>query len=98
MSMFMSLGIGAVNCKASTADRVVNKVDRRATQIVNGHFIHDDFNAIGFEGGIHITEIIIECHAEIHTAATAASNIDAQGISFEIAFRKNIADCVRGSF
>jgi len=85
-------GIGAVDCEAGTMLRIVHEVDRGIPKIVDGDIVNDNLNAVRVEGGVNITQIIIQSHAEVDAAATAAGDIYSQCISFKLALLKNIFD------
>ena len=64
--MAMALSIGAIDCKPRAPHRVIDKVNRCAAQVINGYLVDHNFDTIGFKGGIHIAEIIVERHAKIY--------------------------------
>ena len=60
---------------AGAALGIIDKINVCAAQVVNGYFIHNYFYAVHIEGGVHIAEVVIQCHAEIDAAASATSHI-----------------------
>ena len=91
-----TFGVGAVYRKTLTMLGVIHEINSGISEIINGYIVNDNLNAIGIESGIHIAEIIIESHPEIHATATTTCNVHAQGITFEIALFKNIFNSLAG--
>jgi hypothetical protein len=96
MTVFMALRAGAIDGKTGAADRIIDEIDFRSAQVINRNFIDDHLHTIGFEGGIHIPNIIVQRHPEIYTTASTACDIHAQSIPLEIAFGQNVLNCIRG--
>lgn len=74
--MFMCRSAGTIYSEASTAYRVVDKVNVCATQIINGDFVNNDFDAVCFKSCVYIADVVVECHAEIYARATASTTSD----------------------
>lgn len=89
LAMTMTFCMRAIHCKARPANGVVNEIDRGVSQIVDGDFIYNNFYAVRFESRVNIADVVVQCHTEIYTATTTTSNIDAQGVPFEISFGQN---------
>lgn len=67
-----AFGVGAADCKPLTMLRVVHEINGSIAQIINGDVINNNLYAIGVKGCINIAEVIIQRHAEIHAATSAA--------------------------
>jgi hypothetical protein len=90
----IALGIGAIDCKACAHARIIYEVHGGIAQVVDGHGIYDNFDAVGFKRGVGIAEIIIERHPEIHAAAASAGDVNAQGKTFQFALVEDVFNCL----
>src|SRR5688572_2393512 len=88
--------IGAAYGKPCAALGVIDKVDRGIAKIIDGYFIHNDLHAVGFKGGVHIAEVIVQSHAKVYAAASAAGNIYTKGKAIQLAFGENITNSLAG--
>lgn len=82
-------GIRIVDHETAPLHRVVHEVNGGAAQIIQRGRVHHKFDSLRVESGIHVADVVVERHAKVDAAASAARHIDAQRVSFQLAFGKN---------